>query len=57
MRIVLEMSRTISQSRHKVTRRRQRERIENLFEEIMTEIFPNLVNEVDIQVQEVQNSK
>ena len=57
MRIVLEMSRTISQSHHKVTRRRQRERIENLFEEIMTEIFPNLVNEVDIQVQEVQNSK
>ena len=28
--------------------------IENLFEEIMTEIFPNLVKEKDIQVQEAQ---
>ena len=28
--------------------------IENLFEKIMTENFPNLVNETDIQVQEVQ---
>ena len=28
--------------------------IENLFEKIMTENFPNLVNETDVQVQEVQ---
>ena len=27
--------------------------IENLFEEIMTENFPNLVKEIDIQVQKV----
>ena len=28
--------------------------IENIFEEIMTENFPNLVKEIDIQVQEVK---
>ena len=28
--------------------------IENLFEKIMRENFPNLVNEIDIQVQEAQ---
>ena len=30
------------------------EEIENLFEKIMKENFPNLVKEVDIQVQEAQ---
>ena len=29
--------------------------IENLFEKIMKEYFPNLVNETDTQVQEAQN--
>ena len=28
--------------------------IENLFEEIMTENFPNLVKEINIQIQEAQ---
>ena len=28
--------------------------IENLFEKVMTENFPNLVKEIDIQVQEAQ---
>ena len=31
--------------------------IENLFEKIMKENFPHLVKELDIQVQEAQNSK
>ena len=31
--------------------------IENLFEEIMTENFPNLVKKRDTQVQEAQSSK
>ena len=31
--------------------------IENLFEEIMTENFPNLVKKIDIKVQEVQSPK
>ena len=40
-------------------RRRERERerekeIGNLFENIMTDNFPNLVKEIDIQVQEAQ---
>ena len=36
----------------------ERERdIENLFEEIMTEGFPNQVKKIDIQVQEVQSPK
>ena len=38
-------------------RRKEREReqeIEYLFEKIMIENFPNLVKEIDIQVQEVQ---
>ena len=30
--------------------------IENLFEKIMKENFPNLVKEIDIQVQEAQKS-
>nr|KAF6378770.1 hypothetical protein mMyoMyo1_009680 [Myotis myotis] len=30
--------------------------IENLFEEIVTEIFPSLVKEIDLQVQEVQRT-
>ena len=33
------------------------QRIKNLFEEIMTEKFPNLVNEKDTQVQETQSPK
>nr|KAF6444192.1 hypothetical protein HJG59_008502 [Molossus molossus] len=32
----------------------RKQKIENLFEIIMTEIFLNLVNEIDIQVQEAQ---
>ena len=36
-------------------RRREREQeIGNLFEKIITENFPNLVKEIDIQVQEAQ---
>ena len=35
----------------------QRQEIENSFEQIMKENFPNLVKEVDIQVQETQSSK
>ena len=35
---------------------RQKE-IRNLFEKIMTENFPNLVKEIDIQVQEAQSPK
>ena len=31
--------------------------IENLFEKIMKENFPNLVKEIDIQVQETQSPK
>ena len=31
--------------------------IENLFEKIMKENFPNLVKEIDIQVQEAQRPK
>ena len=31
--------------------------IENLFEKIMTENFPNLVKKIDIQVQEAQSLK
>ena len=34
--------------------RRRREEFENLFERIMKENFPNLVKEIDIQVQEAQ---
>ena len=32
----------------------EEQEIENLFEKIMKENFPNLVKEIDIQVQEVQ---
>ena len=32
----------------------EEQEIENLFEKIMTENFPNLVKEIDMQVQEVQ---
>ena len=40
---------------HRVARRRTgRARIENLFEKIMKEKFPNLAKEIDIQVQEAQ---
>ena len=35
-------------------RRRERARIENLFEKIMKENFPNLVKQIDMQVQEAQ---
>ena len=33
---------------------KEEQEIENLFEKIMKENFPNLVKEIDIQVQEVQ---
>ena len=35
----------------------EEQEIENLFEKIMKENFPNLVKELDIQVQEAQSSK
>ena len=35
----------------------EEQEIENLFEKIMKENFPNLVNEIDIQVQEAQSPK
>ena len=35
----------------------EEQEIQNLFEKIMKENFPNLVNEIDIQVQEAQSSK
>ena len=38
-------------------RKESKPRIRNLFEEIMTENFPNLVKERDAQVQEVQSTK
>ena len=34
--------------------RRETEGIENVFEEIMADNFPNLKKEIDIQVQEAQ---
>ena len=38
---------------HRDTEREEQE-IENLLEKIMTEKFPNLLKEIDIQVQEAQ---
>ena len=35
---------------------KEQQEIENLFEKIMKENFPNLAKEIDIQVQEVQRS-
>ena len=35
----------------------EEQEIENLFEKIMKENFPNLVKEIDIEVQEAQNPK
>ena len=35
-------------------REEEEEEIENLFEKIMKENFPNLVKEIDIQVQEAE---
>ena len=35
----------------------EEQEIENLFEKIMKENFPNLVKEIDIQVQEAQSPK
>lgn len=35
---------------------REGERVENLFKEIVAENFPDLVKEMDIQVQEVQRT-
>ena len=35
----------------------EEQEIGNLFEKIMKENFPNLVKEIDIQVQEAQNPK
>ena len=40
-------------SHHRGTRKKTEQGIENLFKEIMTENFPNLVKETDIQVQEL----
>ena len=34
--------------------KKREQEIENLFEKIMTGKFPNLVREIDIQIQEVQ---
>ena len=39
---------------HRGARWRREQEIENLFEKIMKENFPNLVKEIDIQVQEAQ---
>ena len=41
-------------SNHWGARRRKQSEIENVFEKIMKENFPNLVKEIDIQVQEAQ---
>ena len=35
----------------------EEQEIENLFEKIMKENFPNLVKKIDMQVQEAQSSK
>ena len=35
---------------------KEEQKIENLFEKIMKENFPNLVKEIDIQVQEAQRT-
>ena len=35
----------------------EKQEIENLFEKIMKENFPNLVKEINIQVQEAQSPK
>ena len=35
----------------------EEQKIENLFEKIMKENFPNLVKEIDIQVQKAQSPK
>ena len=35
---------------------KEEQKIENLFEKIMKENFPNLVREIDIQVQEAQRT-
>ena len=39
---------------HGGAERRREEELENLFEKVMTQKLPNLVKELDIQVQEVQ---
>ena len=40
-----------------VSEEKKEQGIENLFEKIITENFPNLAKEIDIQVQEVQSPK
>ena len=40
-----------------VPEKRRGARVENIFEKIMMENFPNLVKDIDIQVQKVQNPK
>ena len=46
------------QSHHRGTKGKEREQgIENLFEKIMMENFPNLMKEIDIQAQEAQSPK
>ena len=44
-------------SHHGGAGRRREQGIENLFEKIMTENLPNLVKEIEIQVQEAQSFK
>ena len=39
---------------HRGARRREEQEIENLFQKIMKENFPNLAKEIDIQVQEAK---
>ena len=41
-------------SHHAGASRRREQEIENLFENIMTENFPNFMKQTDIQVQETQ---
>ena len=61
MRRGLGTSRTTSNvptSKHRSARGKQQQEIENLFEEIMKENFPNLAKEIDFQeVQEAQSPR
>ena len=44
----------LKHSHHRGARWKREKEFGNLFEEIMKENFPNLVKEIDIQVQEAQ---
>ena len=51
----MEQLEAFQHSHHVGARRREKnQEIENLFEKIIKENFPNLVKEIDIQVQEAQ---